>query len=82
MHPSRHCIWRILLVFATYLTVLLTHRVLFLITLVLVVREIYLEHTGNAARSPAPMTDAMKDGNVRMDNMDTERAPPMSDPNL
>ena len=82
MHPSRHCIWRILLVLATYLTVLLTLRVLFLVTLVLVVREIYLEQRGKTTRGPGPMNDSVKDGNVRMDNMESGRAPPMSDPNL
>jgi hypothetical protein len=82
MHTSRCCIWCILLVLATYLTVFLTRRLLFLITLVLIVREVYLEHNGNTTRGPGPMNDAIKDGNVRMDYMDSERGVPMSDPNL
>ena len=82
MHPSRHRIWCILLVLATYLTVLLTRRVLFLITLILVVREIYMGHSGNIVRGPAPTNDRVKDGDIGIDNMETGRAPPMSDPNL
>jgi hypothetical protein len=82
MHPSRHCIWCILLVLATYLTVLLTRRVLFLVTLILVVREIYLGHGGNIVRGPTTTDDRVKDGDIGIDNMETGRAPPMSDPNL
>ena len=82
MHTSRCCIWCILLVLAIYLTVLLTRRFLFLITLVLVVREVYLEHSGRTTRGPVPTNDANKDGNVGMDYMDSERGVPMGDPNL
>ena len=82
MHPSRHCIWRVLLVLAPYLTVLLTRRLLFLITLVLVVREIYLGQGGKIAPGPGPMNYGVQDGDLRVDNMETGRAPPMSDPNL
>jgi hypothetical protein len=55
--------------------------VLWVVTLALVVREVYLEHSGNVSRGPtAGGVEAMKDGPVPMESHNN--GTPMSNPNL
>lgn len=80
VHTSCHRLWRVLLVRVRGSKSNL--RVLWTITLALVVREIYLEHSGNVARRgpTGGAVEAMKDGSVPMDNQ--HNGTPMSNPNL
>ena len=51
-----------------------------MVTLALVVREVYLEHSGNVSRGPTGGVEAMKDGPVPMESH--HNGTPMSNPNL
>lgn len=62
-------------------TILLTLRVLFLVTFVLVGRDVYMEHSGNAStRRPGNMGGNFKDDSGQIDNQ--MNRPPLSDPDL
>ena len=62
-------------------SILLTLRVLFLVTLILVGRDVYMEHSGNAStQRPGNMGGNFKDDGVQMDNQ--MNRPPLSDPDL
>jgi len=79
MHKGRHRFWRLLLV--RFLGRWTHFRVLWVVTLALVVREVYLEHSGNVSRGPpAGGIEAMKDGPVPMESHNN--GTPMSNPNL
>jgi hypothetical protein len=62
-------------------TILLTLRVLFLVTLILVGRDVYMEHSGNASvRRPGNVEGNFKDDSGQVDNQ--VNRPPLSDPDL